>query len=114
MCLSKPEGRSCNRWKRANVPAGVLGELIQCCVRAPRKYTGLNGKSSGVFRAAQEGYMRFRKVGQRFRLERLIEIMFNVRRIKFIFTRELVRERGPVIPAGEIIKLLWVKNATYK
>lgn len=83
-------------------------------VYVPRKYTSLNDKSSSVFRAAQGSYMRFRKVGQSFRLERLIAFMFNVRRMKFLFMREVVKERGPVISVGETIKLLWMQNTTYK
>lgn len=79
----------------------------------PRKYTGLNGKSSDVLRAAKRSYMRFSKVGQSLRLERLIVIMFNVRRIKFIFVRQVVKERRPVVSVGETIKWLWMQNTTY-
>lgn len=83
-------------------------------VQVPRKYTSLNDKSSDVFRAAQGSYMRFRKEGQSFRLERLITIMFNVRRIKLVFTRVVVKERGPVMSVGETVKLLWMQNTTYE
>lgn len=80
----------------------------------PRTYTGLNDKSSDVFRAAKGRYMRFRKVGQSFRLERFIVIMFNVRRLKFIYTREVGKERGPVLSIVGTIKLLWMQNTAYK
>lgn len=58
--------------------------------------------------------MRFRKVGQSFRLERFIVIMFNVRRLKFIYTREVGKERGPVLSIVGTIKLLWMQNTAYK
>lgn len=57
--------------------------------------------------------MRFSKVGQSLRLERLIVIMFNVRRIKFIFVGQVVKERRPVVSVGETIKWLWMQNTTY-
>lgn len=82
-------------------------------VCVPRKYTGLNGKSPDVLRAAKGSYMRFSKVGQSLRVERLIVIMSNVRRIKFIFMRQLVKERRPVVSVGETIKWLWMQNTTY-
>lgn len=62
----------------------------------PRKYTSLNDESSDVFRAAQGSYVRFRKEGQSFRLERLIATMLNVRRIKFIFTKSQRKRTGDI------------------